>query len=218
MQQFYKVHGLSRRVGPLPRRTLLVVALVALLATAMACEPVPDRISLAGDSVLLTAGYNGGGFRGADYAEKIGLGWEAKHAQPRLTADVAARPVPPSVSVQAFGQNYGDRYQEPEKAQLMSLVFTPDPDACVVLVLPHPGISGSHGVRIRAVRQTLIELAAARPNTVTVDWSGVVQVHPEHLAGDGVHLSPIDQDGDGRWDAAEAYMDLIWSGVEACES
>jgi len=175
--------------------------------------PVPQRVAMAGDSVLLTAGYYGGGLRGADADGKIGLGWQAVHAQARVTRDVASPARSPSVLVIAFGQNYGQAFGPAERDQLFTLSFTPHPDACVVLVLPHPGRhwESAHTRNILAVRQTLTTLAAVRPKTVVVDWSPIAQAHPEYIATDGVHLT-VPQNPR----AATAYLDLIWSGVHKC--
>jgi hypothetical protein len=198
---------------------------VALLVSLAGCLPatkaipVRRRVAVAGDSLVIQASVHGGDLHGADIDRKVGLGWTAAKAQPRVRNDVAGTLTAPDVLVMAFGQNYGPDYGAPQRDELYSMVFTPHETTCVVLVLPHPGRpwNTTHHKNVVAVRQTLQELAAARRNTVVVDWSPEVQAHPEHLAADGIHLDvTADADGDGRGDAAVAYARLIWSGVERC--
>jgi hypothetical protein len=213
VRRFATAHG--ARLGG----TVVLLASLGGCLPATKAAPVAQRVAIAGDSLIIQASVYGGDLHGADIDRKVGLGWTAVKAQPRVSSDVAGAHTAPSVLVVAFGQNYGPRYGAPERSELFSMVFTPHETTCVVLVLPHPGKpwNTTHHRNVASVRQTLLDLAAARPNTVVVDWSPEVQAHPEYLADDAIHLDvSADADADGRRDAAVAYGRLVWSGVEQC--
>jgi hypothetical protein len=211
---------LLRRVTALPQRTLLTLPLVALVAAAgIACEPappkappVPSRVAVSGDSILLQAGLYGGGYRGADYERKVDLGWQAVHVQGRITQDVASTTRSPAVLVLAFGNNeVVNGWEQADSNSWLSVTHTPHEDTCVVWVKPWTTVIGRR-IHIERARAT-IDTLASRPNTVVVDWRPIAE---QHLAADGVHLSETDADGNGMWDSAEAYLRLIFEGVERC--
>lgn len=206
---------------PTPWRYLppLVLVLAVLLATA--CQPppprsapVPDRVALTSDSIGLQAMYYGSAGTAAtgwDVDQKIGLGWRAPDAQPRLTRDVASPATSPDVVVIEFGHNYSRGYTTEHRNGVTSLAFTAHPDACVVMVLPHAPahLAATHRQAIADYRAHATALAAARPGTVLADWSPVARAHPDYLDTDGVHLRP-------EAAPARAFIDVMADGVARC--
>lgn len=207
-------------------------AFLAIALSMGSCEkqaPTADpawAYQVSGDSVTFQAFYYGGDRHGANDTDLVGIGWEAEHAQAQLNENVYTKGHSPGRFVMAFGQNYADAYTEADRNEVMALMFTPcsaadqcgGVRACVVVVLPYR--AGPGDPEIAAYRKHVMELATARRNggspTVVVDWAPIAKAHPEYLHPDGVHLSSRDADGDGRWDAAVAFADLIWSGAEQC--
>lgn len=223
------------------RRALGVATLIALSIAATGCEPpalkmppVQDRVALASDSIGFQAMYYGSAGKPArtwDTYRKIGLGWKAEHAQPQVTADVAGVTTSPDVLVVEFGHNYGRGFTQSNRNAVTQMMFSPDPAACVVIVLPYAPdkLSATHRQAIAQYRDHVNGIAYVRPHTAVVDWGEVVAEHPEYLDEDGIHLltpettaaqdlelaatgeiAPVNEE------AAAAFVDLMQSGVNAC--
>lgn len=205
------------------KRTLRLLATVSLTLLPMvraACDPppkaspVPDRVALAGDSVLWQGYLYGGDLRGAD-TSMVYPGTTAEDFVDEAQTMVADPARSPYVLVIAFGQNNRNNYGSAERSALMRLSYAPQASACVVFVLPHDGLNSAD---IRQVRTDMIALYESRPNSVVVDWSPVA---PPHLATDHVHLDVPEynswvDDGAVPDPDAVAYLDLINSGVDQC--
>lgn len=200
------------------RRTrLAAAAAVAAIAFAgVACEPTDDPAwtwQIAGDSITFQAGYYGGDLHGAQTAGLVGLGWQAANAQDQLTANVNNPEHSPRTFAMAFGWNYADVYGQAEANELYAMAFTPDPAACVVIVLP----GGRPDPNITRVRSDLTALHEARLGnglrSVLVDWQPILDVHPEYLDVDGVHLAPSPA---VPWDSAIAFADMLEAGRQEC--
>ena len=196
------------------KRVLMLVA-VGLLIVVSACHKTPPTsdpvwsFQATGDSVLFQAEFYGGG-SGANTQGLVGLGWEAKHAQPRLDENVHIDGHSPAVLVMAFGQNYADVYGQAESDELFRMMFTPHDSACVVVVLPS---MRQNMDRVRADLQTLAWARSGQGKpTRVVDWQTRVSAHPEYLDADGVHLSSTDANGNGRWDSSEAFLQMMSGG------
>jgi hypothetical protein len=207
------------------RRIQFLLATVGVTLALLGCEPVksppvPNRVALAGDSILWQSYLYGGDLRGADVDHKVYPGWRWEHAQPRVTQDVAGAGTSPDVLVVAFGQNSAGNYDANQSAALMAMVFSPHPDACVVLVQPHPRGDATDPA-IHAMRNDMRTLEGARPNTYVVDWSNKVLEHPEWLGSDMIHLNVPTYE---QWvasgavpePAAVGYLEMIWEGTENC--
>lgn len=179
--------------------------------------PIPDRVALAGDSVLWQGYLYGGELRGAD-TSLVYPGTTALDFVDEATAMVANKTRSPEVLVIAFGQNNWQDYGSAEKSGLMQLAYAPADAACVVFLLPYNGIGAPNIDRYRA---DAVTLANARPHSTYVDWSIVVKDHPEYLASDHVHLNVPEYQswldaGAVPQPAAVAYLDVVWSGVAHC--
>jgi len=210
------------------KRILIPTAIAIFALVITACEPavkappVPDRVAMAGDSILWQAALYGGDLHGADLDGKLYPGWEFRQPLPRVIQDVAGAETSPDVLVIALGQNARDVYGSIEWSELTSLAFSPHDDACVVLVKPHIGSSNPTYVdNLTRVRNDMQSIANSRPNTPIVDVTDLYTAHPEHLAADGVHLNVPANWNDWILNpisipAAIDYANLIWSGVEQC--
>jgi hypothetical protein len=210
------------------RRTLLVLASIAVLVTTDAQAPASARTSaatwqvdLVGDSVTEQAfGYLGGEV-GTDAPSHLdrwsGTGWtvadveahtEARADEHALDAlIVALGPNDASPTNGGWDASDVDRWRR--------LLATPDPNACVVVVLPGWGapLDGTPWARaMEQMRADVRALAADRAGTgaptVAVDWLPIVRRHPGYLAGDGIHL--------GSDAAAAARQQLYWDGLDQC--
>lgn len=222
-------------------RRLLPLALVLAVLLAAACQPtikaapVPGRVAMAGDSIGLQAMYYGSAGHpaaGYDTADKIGLGWRAAHAQPRVTADVANTAASPATLVAEFGHNYRDGLTSAARNEVTALMFSPADTACVVAVLPYAPafLPATHRQAITDYRRLVSDIAVTRPHTVTVDWAPIATAHPEYLDEDGIHLrTPLTdpaQDlqaaavGDVNVTdptAAAAFITMVEQGVASCD-
>lgn len=197
-------------------KVMIGLAAVLLAGSTAACTPVEGRVTLAGDSVTLTAllyseqdGITTTA-HGWDNAEKVGLGWKAIHAQPRLEQDVAGATTSPEVHVMAFGHNYVPWSADYEN-ELLVHVVTPAEGACTVVVKPYyGGTDTTHKAAIVAYRNWADRIALALPDrVVTVDATSALA---GHLGPDGVHLI----EGDGATGAA--FLAVAESGIEKCEA
>lgn len=222
------------------RKRLITLALLVMVALVTACQPaikaapVPNRVALASDSIGFQAMYYGSVGTSAetwDTEEKIGLGWKAEHAQPRVTADVAGVTTSPDAFVVEFGHNYGRGFTAANRNAVTQMLFSAHESACVVIVLPYaPGnLSATHRQAIAEYREHVLGIAYVRERTVVRDWGEVVQAHPEYLDEDGIHLkttsttpaqdlelaatgqiAPVDTN------AAGAFVAMMVSGVADC--
>lgn len=217
-----------------------IVPLVLLVLVASSCQlivkanPVHGRTAMTGDSIGLQAMlYGSSGTPAAqwDTAEKIGLGWKASNAQPRVTADVAGDTTSPETLVVEFGHNYGYGFTQADKQSVLSMLFSPADSACVVAVLPVAGanLSQTHRDAIAQYRELVSQVALVRSNTVLVDWGEIVAEHPEYVDEDGVHLKTtqttpaqdLEYAATGQVapvyeDAARAFIGMIEDGVAQC--
>lgn len=194
----------------------------ALALSASACEkqpPVPGHVSVAGDSLTFQGNLFDGPGHDWDLDGKVGLGWEAEDAQPRLQADVEGQ-ASPAVLVVALGQNDAGAkggLSTADRADLSALLNTVHPDARVVLVKPaYLGTSPSRQAGIAAYRSWVDGVIERHPTWVVVDWLPIVQAHPEYLGPDCFHLNVPEW---SAWDgqpnpAAVAYLDLMAQGIE----
>ena len=185
-------------------------------ASAVAkAAPRANRVALAGDSLVVLAAVNGGDTTWADTDGKVGLGWQAEDAQPRLDRDVRGYGTSPEVLVVAFGHNDAagpGGLTDEDRAQLAALVATPHERACVVLVKPHDAGAGpARRLGIEAYRAWVDAAAASREDTVVVDWRPIALAHPEYLATDGFHLAGSAPAGN------RAYTDMLRAGARACD-
>lgn len=211
-------------------RRWAVAALVVAAATVTgACKepPVPGRVAIAGDSLTVLASMHGGGLGDWDQTSKIGIGWQAEHAQAQLTQDVQDPGTSPAVLVVAFGHNdaarsWGrDGFTQQDRDQLAELIETPADGACVLLVKPWyqppagQPFDDAHMEGILAYRAWVDYIVASNPIRYrSIDWRPVVESHPEYLDLDGIHQAvntPADPEP-----AAVAYLDLLRTGAVAC--
>lgn len=202
------------------------VAVAVLALTAASCEKQPPTTDpawawqVAGDSITLQTIVYGGDMHGAQTENLVGNGWQAKDAQPQLTNNVYTPGHSPAIFAMAFGWNYAAApdavFGEAEANQLFEMAFSPEASACVVIVLP----GGRPDREITQVRTGLTALHQARLDqglrSALVDWQPTVNQHPEYIVPDGLHLSNVDVDQDGRWDSAVAFADMLESGRQDC--
>lgn len=201
----------------------IVIAVMCIVVLMSACkqEPVPDLVAVTGDSVTLQSLLYAENSHGWDTAEKVGLGWRAEHAQPRVDADVRGEETSPEILAIVFGHNYSQGFGNAEAAEVTDMVNAPHEDACVVIVLPHyEGSSTTHAQAIEDYRGWMSALGNVRDRTVVVDWRPIVQAHPEYLEPDGVHL-PMQaawyEPTNTMIEAAEAYQAVISGGITQCQ-
>lgn len=198
------------------RRAAFVLPFALIALALAACQPVPKqppapgRVALAGDSLSVQGGYFGGGYGDIDFTDKIGLGWQAETAHPRVSRDVTGPATSPAVLIVALGQNdAGNGLDQTDRQQLMALALAPADGTCTVLV--KPWYVGSDTVRrsgIAAYRAWVDEMVALFPGrVVSVDWRPHAE-QPGVLAADGFHLTETL--------GAATYNALIRSAPEAC--
>ncbi|HEX8804226.1 MAG TPA: hypothetical protein VF743_08530 [Acidimicrobiales bacterium] len=194
------------------------------LAVASGCtpEPTPGSVDVAGDSLTIQAIFAHG--YGVDAPEDLqiiaNIGWRAIDAQPDVS-DHAAHGRPATLVV-ALGTNDSEPtsnggWDGADVTAFRTLLNTPHPSACVVVVLPGmtSAAPAAHRAELVEARQALVALANERPRTVLVDWQAVVDAHPEYIGPDGIHLRWTDE-GPADPEAAAARTALYWSGVRAC--
>lgn len=215
-------------------RRLLPLALVLLVLLAAACQPtvkappVQGRVAMAGDSIGLQAMYYGSAGHpaaGYDTQSKIGLGWRARDAQPRVTADVAGPTTSPDVLVVEFGHNYRAGLDSAARNEVTAMMFAPADTACVVAVQPYAPafLPAGHRQAIADYRRHVADLAYLRPHTVTVDWAPIAMAHPEYVDEDGIHLRTTATDpaqdmlAAADPTAAAAFITMIEQGVARCD-
>jgi hypothetical protein len=184
--------------------------------------PTPGSVDVAGDSLTIQTFFRYGPGQGApdDVKTVAGLGWKVGDVQPTITADVAAGR--PAVLIVALGTNdshpvQGFGWNGDDANAFRTLMTSPHPSACVVVVLPGygAGISPAWRTEMDEARGALNFLAIQRGGrTVVADWQPIVQAHPEYLLSDGVHLRQEGDVVDAR--AAAARSQLYWSGMAAC--
>lgn len=201
--------------GVMKKLLLLPLAFVLLACQPVTkASPVPNRVAMAGDSVIWQSMLYGGNYPGYDTEAKVYPGWRATHAQPRVIQDVAGTSTSPDVLVIEFGHNY-TQLGPNEQAELFAITFAPHFATCVVWVKPHPAPHNT--TVINQVRQAIDDLAAARSHTVTVDWSPIVQANPEFLNEDGVHLNvPEWYYGVPVQAPAVAFSEMVNEGISRC--
>jgi hypothetical protein len=180
---------------------------------------------VAGDSVTVQAAVYGSDYVGAaDTQNTIGLGWKAATANPGIRAAVYNPDRSPETLAVAFGMNDrdGNLWDTSERNAMFADVFTPDPAAKVVLVLPWALDNDAHdGPRypeaVADIRDGLVRLADARnglgSRTVVVDWRPIVEADPAVLGPDGVHLNTATPETAAH--AANAYGGMMAAGAEA---
>lgn len=192
---------------------IVVMSALVVVIAAVACEPVPGRIALAGDSISYNAGV-GGAWQGYDTAGKIVIGGQAFHVQDRVQADVNDPTRSAEYWVFAFGSNeVGNGWTLSDYAAWDQLTNTPDPASCVVWIKlwnlpPTMPVGSARHVHMNEARRTIDVLVSERLRSVAVDWRPVVTADPSLLANDGVHLNP-----DG---GPEAYQALVQEGLNQC--
>lgn len=190
----------------------------------------PGRVFVAGDSVTLQAMLINGPGEGApaDLQTVANLGWTVEQVQPELDTAMAADP--PGTLVVALGLNDssltlgGDGWSDADLLRFQGMIATPDPRACVVLVLPGhgPEIEPQYAAELAEARLALVELATERRSTpgsgptVVVDWQAEVDARPWLLSSDGIHLASDPATGEVTAEAAAARTDLYWQGVGQC--
>lgn len=211
-------HVVCYNISMIQRMRYLILPLLAFMlfacTPAVKQVPTPNRIAMAGDSVIWQSMLYGGNYDGYDVDQKVYPGWRAVHAQPRVTQDVATVGTSPEVLVIEFGHNYAT-FGADQRNEVTALAFSPHVNTCVVLVKPHPAPHNT--AVINAYRAHVDSIDAARANTVAVDWSPIVQAHPEYLDEDGVHLNvPPWEYGVPDQPAAVAFSDMINAGIATC--
>lgn len=211
-------------------RRWAVAALAVTAATITgACKepPVPGRVAIAGDSLTVLASMHGGGLGDWDDYNKIGIGWQAEHAQVQLDLDVEDPNASPAVLVIALGQNdaarsWGrDGFTQQDRDQLARLAETPADGACVAWVKPWyqppegQSFDAAQMEGILAYRDWVDQQVVMNPVRYrSVDWRPTVEAHPEYLDLDGIH-EDVDTPADPE-PAAVAYLDLLHAGAAAC--
>lgn len=217
-------------------KTKIAAGAVAIIALVSACkqEPEPGRVAVTGDSVTFQSLLYAGNSEGWDTSGKVGLGWRAEHAQPRVTDDVHGQTTDcdtlnadgycdgtsPEILTIVFGHNYRSGFGVEQEAEVEELANTPHENACVVIVLPHyTGDNATHAQAIEDYRDWAVGFAPTRGRTVTSDWRPVAEDNPEHIWTDGIHL-PMEAEWYEATDrmiaAGEAYQGVIQSGIEQC--
>jgi hypothetical protein len=185
------------------RIAITALAGASLLGLACKEEPVPGRVAIGGDSLTFQSAFYGGGFPAAwDTDQKVGLGWQAEHIQPRLTQDVENPAASPEVLVIALGHNDAasssgrDGFTLEDQQQLAALAQTPHESACVAWVLPWyqppvgAAVNAAHVAGINAYRTWVTAFAATDTARYrVVDWASVAMAHPEYIDPDGIHLN-----------------------------
>jgi hypothetical protein len=194
----------------------VVIAVLAFGLLGAGCVPKPTAgsVDVAGDSLTIQSFFNGGFGDGApsDLNVIAGLGWTAPDAQPRVSEDIKnARPEVLVVALATNDANPGSGgWTDQDVANFRTMINSPHPDACVVVVTPGygPTLDDAFKQQIYEARLALRQLIAERPRTVEADWYVVTRDHPEYITSDGIHLS-----GEEAWHARSA---LYWQGMAKC--
>lgn len=162
----------------------------------VACQPVPGRSAVAGDSISYLVKQDGGAWtNGAD--AYVFPGAKAGDILP-LVQDAVADPATSMACLAIeFGPNeVGDGViSAKEAADIASMVFAPDKTARDVVTLPYwSGDTVAQQAAMVQWRTDLTALATARQKqgspTVVIDLRTSMQGHPEYLQADGVHPTP----------------------------
>jgi hypothetical protein len=194
----------SKRKGQLAG----VLALSVLALTGFTCKApsVPERVAGAGDSV----GYNAKEDFDEPWLQTVDSnffpGAKAGNVLPWVKDIVADSKRSPSCLIIEFGQNEaGDGViSSQEQNDLMEMTFAANKTTRVVFIEPwRVGGTSAQLAAIDTWRSLEDQFAAARPNTVKMDWKLTVDEHPEYLR-DGVHLASAE--------AAEAFATLMHTG------
>jgi hypothetical protein len=201
------------------------------LADSSAAAPYePGEVYVIGDSLTSTAWNAHGVGKGApeDLTITAWPGWSAAEAQPSLEVAVAQHKV--DTLILALGTNDStyayarEGWNGADVEHFRQLLATPDPSACVVVVLPGygPGIEPSHAVEMNEARADLTRLAEERRAdpangpTVVVDWQTQLTVRPDLVGPDGIHLVNDPAIGWPTAKASAARTGLYWHGVAGC--
>jgi hypothetical protein len=204
-------------------RRLLVGA--AFGALAVGCLPAPPpwlgetgtTVGVVGDSLVRHAEFGPRGRPGdprrlstalVDAGHRASLSSQVGADTPDL-ARITAFPDPGAdVLVVALGTNDMHRGTpiETAVAAIDEFIDVIGP-RCTVLVTIIDEPSWGLDVTAPPYNAALHDLAAVRGDAVVVDWGAVADLHPEHLAADGVHHTDSGQ---------AAYRQLIVDGVSAC--
>jgi hypothetical protein len=193
---------------------VLVGVTCAVMGAGCVPKPTPGSVDVAGDSLTIQAFYNGGFGDGApsDLNVIAYNGWTAADVQPYVTDDV--KHGRPEVLVVAVATNDSNPltggWTGDDEVRFRTLIHTPHPDACVVVVTPGygPTLYDAYKNEIYKARLALRSLIASRPRTVEPDWYAVVRDHPGYLTPDGLHLN-----GAPAWHARSA---LYWQAAAHC--
>ncbi len=204
--------------------------------TVPAPDPQPRTLDVVGDSInaqsywghdaeWLAAGV--GAPSGFDVVKNGFLGNRIQEAQPWVTAETHDPDHPrPQILVVALGAaNASLAFGQPgwthgDGDAFRTLINTPSPRTCVVVVLPAAASTAPAPVRAQfaVMRPALQRIAAARARTVVVDWNDELLTHPGYAGPEGVHLA-ADHALPGQQadpEAADAFAALLWSGARRC--
>lgn len=218
---------------------LAPAAVLAAVGLFSGCAPVPGRVVVTGDSTMFQAlyyststvddGWDHGQFDAGNDPntpddDLVQIGAEAEDLHPDVQRAVDDPNRSPEVLVVAVGHNdvavggtgvsgqSRDGWTDQDALQVLSLLAAPeDGSTCTVAVLPgYLGADPVHAANIAAMRTFVAESVALNPGSMAaVDWQTVIDVHPEYLAPDGIHLS-------GAAEASNAFIELVDSGVNEC--
>lgn len=182
--------------------TALLLALVALAASAVPAAAAPPKALVVGDSLEeLTSPHLSRYLPGVELAINAVGGYNSYQI-----FDLFQESYEPSDDVIVFDAGTNDNPSYPEiLAGNLAKVAGIVGDRCMVV----PTIHGLHpgGVDDSGKNRVVAEFAASRPGTQVPDWAGVVATHPELMQADNLH--PIEEGADYR-------AQLIAQGVEGC--
>lgn len=210
------------------RGIVLATCLVAgglFPSTQVSAQPDPPRIIVVGDSVTEQAYSYLGGWVAApgDVVKIAGAGWDVDDAEgPYATAVAEA---PPDVTVIALGPNDANPatggWTLYDIANFNDLFAAAPEGSCVVVVLPRHGAGFPHtwAVELDEARTHIVDLVAPggalNPppgrSYVLADWRMTTAPHPAYLAGDGIHITGVDDNAPAR-----ARQDTYWDGAGNC--
>lgn len=181
---------------------VVLLALVALAASAAPATAEPPKVLAVGDSLEeLTSPYLSRYLPGVELVVNVGGGYNSYQI-----FDLFQESYDPSIDVIVFDAGTNDNPSYPEilagnLAKVASIVG----DRCMVV----PTIHGLHpgGVDDTGKNRVVAEFAASRPGTQVPDWAGVVATHPELMQADNLH--PVEEGSDYR-------AQLIAQGIEGC--
>jgi len=217
----------------------LLAGLLAILASTglSGCVPTPKAgtIDVVGDSLAFQANWARpkeflvGSPKGADTALDFrpGIGFPDVMAAERKRV-AAARP---AILVIALGTNdagpLDGGWSATDDKELRALMALPSTTTCVVLVLPgaadKPAVTSTYRADLTAARAAMRKAASDRKAkgqpTVVADWGAVALARPDLTVDDGIHLAddaPSTPDRIVNEVAANAWTQVLWSGVAAC--